>query len=699
MAGMILGTASYMSPEQAAGQPIDRRCDIWSFGVLLHEMLTGKRMFQGETVSYTLADVLRAQIDLSDLSPSIPRPVRHLLQRCLERDPMRRLRDIGEARIALEDAIDKPDATEETGSTTTTPVSGGSRLPWLVAALGIGIAAAGLVWVSLRDRPPAEPTRRFTVTMPNSGNSRQGDGAAITISPDGKLIVTRGGAGSDDILYVRSLDDFDPFPIEGTSGARAPLFSPDGRWIAFITTLGLQKVRPSGGAAVTLGWVPGSTAGYDWASDGFFYYSTEGQLWRLPDVGGEAERLTNNDRTAGQGFGEPHAVPEAGIVLCSTRIVPGIQANLFALDLRTKEIKDLDMPGADPSYLPTGHVLFHQSNQVVVAGFDIDALEFTGTPHAVLERTWVDESRMQLAVSANGTAVYLPRRPGDTQSLVYVGPNGEIEPLLSESLPFSRLNDPRISPDGNRLVVSVDNGAIWMIDLLTETSTLLTESGFYPLWSPDGSEIVFSTARNKTYDIYRVPVDLSRPEELLLDRENNMRTMDWTDQNVIVLREELPKKGMDLQHWSDRNDESTLETLLDGPDDELAPIVSPNGKWVAYVSDYSGIDEIYVTSFPVPAARSKISNKGGNSPTWSPDGKTLYYLEGLKMIAVAIETEPAFRVLGRESLFEGEYVQYRWSRQYDITPDGEHFVMIKNPPRGDIEVITNWFQELNNLND
>jgi Tol biopolymer transport system component len=175
--------------------------------------------------------------------------------------------------------------------------------------------------------------------------------------------------------------------------------------------------------------------------------------------------------------------------------------------------------------------------------------------------------------------------------------------------------------------------------------------------------------------------------------------MDWTAQNVIVLREEIRDKGMDLLAWIDPGDESTIATLLDGADDELAPVVSPDGKWMAYVSNYSETDEIYVTSFPVAGARSKVSNQGGHSPTWSPDGKTLYYLEGLSMVAVAIETEPAIRVLSREVLFEDEFVQYRWSRQYDITPDGERFIMIKNPPRGNVEVITNWFQELRDLED
>ena len=249
---------------------------------------------------------------------------------------------------------------------------------------------------------------------------------------------------------------------------------------------------------------------------------------------------------------------------------------------------------------------------------------------------------------------------GETQSLVFVDREGKIQPVVPEGLPFSSLNDPRISPDGKRLVVTVGSGALWMIDLLTQTSTMLTEHGFYPLWSPDGSRIIFTSAQNKTFDVYSIPVDLSTPEELVLDVENNMRTMDWTKNDTLVLREQIPQKGMDLRYWADRTDESTITNFLDGPDDELAPVVSPDGNWIAYVSNYSGPDEIYVTSFPAAGARSKITNNGGSSPTWSPDGKTVYYLEGLKMVAVSLETKPEFRVLSRESLFEGEYVQYRW---------------------------------------
>jgi serine/threonine protein kinase/Tol biopolymer transport system component len=699
VAGMILGTASYMSPEQAAGQPIDRRCDIWSFGVVFFEMLSGKRMFEGETLSHTLADVLRAEIDLTRLPPDLPKNVRRLVERCLERDANRRLRDIGEARIALQDAIDNPEPDQEPEAELQTASAGDSRWPWLITALAVLLAVVAMTGIAMREDPAPEPVRRFTVTMPNSGNSRQGDGAAIAISPDGNLIVTRGGAGSDDILYMRALDQFEARPVEGTSGASLPQFSPDGRWLAFVASGEVKKVRVSGGASTTIGWYTAAVAGYHWAPDDWIYYPGQGQLWRSPANGGEPEQLSESESAQTMGYREPFAIPERGVVLCSTTSGRGgDEKRLLVLDLATKEMKDLQMHGAGPRYLPTGHLLFAQSDSVVVAGFDLETLEFTSSPVSVLARAWVDQDHVQLGIASNGTVAYMPRRPGETQALVYVDHAGKVEPVVQAGLPFSSLNDPRISPDGDRVAVTVESG-IWMLDLLTQTTTLLTENGFYPVWSPDSSEILFTTTRNKTFDIYRVPVDLSQPEQLVLDVDNNMRTMDWTAQNVVVLREELAKKGMDLRHWSDLDDESKIVNLLDGDDDELAPIVSPDGNWVAYVSDYSGPDEIYVTSFPTAGARTKISNSGGNSPTWSPDGKTLYYLDGLQMMAVTLETEPRFRVLSREKLFEGEYVQYRWSRQYDLHPDGKRFIMVKNPPRGDIEVVTNWFDVLRNLED
>jgi hypothetical protein len=366
---------------------------------------------------------------------------------------------------------------------------------------------------------------------------------------------------------------------------------------------------------------------------------------------------------------------------------------LLVLDLETKTVKDLNLPGSDARYLKTGHVLFAQGSSVFIVPFDLKKLAVTGSPVPVLPRAWVDGGQIHGDVSDNGSIAYLPRSRGESQSLVSVDLKGQVTPLFPDDLPFVSLNDPRFSRDGRRVVISTEGSGVWMLDLDTQTPTLLSENGFYPLWSPDGTELIFGSTRDISYDLYRAPVDLSHTEELLLDQDNNLRSADWVMQGGLVFREEIPDKGMDLKYWPDLGDETTIRTLLDGEDDELAPVVSRDGNWMAYVSDYSGQDEIYVTTFPEVGARIKMSNKGGNSPTWAPDGKHLYFFQGTELIDVAIETEPRLRVLGRSVLFEGNYVQYRWSRQYDIHPDGRSFILIKNPTHGSAEVITNWFAE------
>jgi len=693
VAGLILGTAAYMSPEQASGQPTDRRADIWSFGVMLHEMLSNKRLFAGETISHTLADVLRAPIELDDLPAGTPPAIRRLIERCLERDKMRRLRDIGEARIAIEDAIADPLKEDAVAGRTEIAPGPSSRLPWIVAGLAVVVAVIGLVWNPRGDSGSGEPTHRFALEVPNGGNTRQGDGKALAISPDGRYVVTRGGQGSEDMLHRRALDDFEPQPIEGTVGGRMPFFSRDNRWIGFLQATDFHKVRVQGGAAIRIGRTPASPNGIYWGDDDYIYYGGQGRLWRISADGGEAETLTDPEEEGTPRLVMPFLVAGSSVLLCNTPTGASQSGQLFALDIETRELKDLEMPGSNPRYLPTGHVLFAQADRVFVAPFDLNRVEFSGSPQAVHPRAWVDQGQMQLDVSTAGTVVYMPVSRGDSQALVTVDLEGQVVPLIPDGLSFISFNDPRISRDGRRLLISVEGGAIWMVDLDTQTPTLMSESGFYPLWSPDGSEIIFGTDRNESYDIYRRPVDLSRPEERFLDIENNLRSADWTRQNVLIIREEIPEKGMDLNYLPDV-DEPSMVSLLDGEDDELAPIVSYDGKWLAYVSNYSGNDEIYVTTFPEPGARIQLSTKGGNSPVWAPDGSTLYYFEGKSLIAVSIETEPRLRVTGRETLFEGEYVQYRWSRQYDIMPDGKRFILVKNPAQGNVEIVTNWFDEL-----
>jgi serine/threonine-protein kinase len=698
VAGLILGTAAYMSPEQASGQPTDRRADIWSFGVMLHEMLSNERLFAGETISHTLADVLRAPIVLDDLPEGTPPALRRLIERCLERDPLRRLRDMGEARIAIEDVLADPH--KEDGGTSAVTVTNAaapaSRLPWIVAGMAIVVAVAGFVWNGLGPAPATELTRRTALEIPNSGGTRQGDGQAVAVSPDGRAVITVGGY-TDQLLFRREVNDFEVRPIEGSAAGRNPFFSPDGEWIAFLTASELFKIRSTGGARIKIADVSSVPAGLAWADDGHIYYGLGGTLLRVSEDGGEPERVLSEEAQGELRLNLPFVVAGSNLLLCNTPNAPDTAGRLFAIDLKTGTLKDLKSLGSNPRYLPTGHLLYAQGDRVFVATFDLDKVEITGAPTPVHPRAWVDQGQIQMDISPEGTVVYLPATRGETQALVNVDMQGTVTPLLPDGLPFISLNDPRISPDGRRLFISTEGGAIWMVDLDTQTPTLMSETGFYPLWSPDGQAMVFATSRGDSYDVYYRPVDLSEPERLLLDEANNLRTMDWTAQNLLVIRDEIKDKGMDLKVYMDPLDPGSAVPLLEGPDDELAPEVSTDGKWMVYVSDYSGRDEIYVTTFPKAGARIQISTKGGNSPTWSPDGTTIYYFEGRQLMAVSVETEPRLRVTGREVLFEGNYVQYRWSRQYDIHPDGDHFILVKNPARGNVEIVTNWFDELRSM--
>jgi Tol biopolymer transport system component len=301
---------------------------------------------------------------------------------------------------------------------------------------------------------------------------------------------------------------------------------------------------------------------------------------------------------------------------------------------------------------------------------------------------------MHLDISLDGNVAYLPDLGDERPQLLLVDRSGVGERLVQADLPFRSLSDPRLSPDGTPVVVSANRLQVWVVDIRTETPTLLSESGFYPLWTIDGRDLVYGSTRGRTFDLYRIPADLSRQEEIILDWDQNLRAAEMAPDGTFIFREQIEGKGMDLRTWKDLDDTTTIAPLMEGPDDELSPAVSPDGRWMAYVSNLSGQDEVYVTTFPKPTSRVQASSGGGMGPAWSPDGKELYYTRGNAMIAARVDTQSGFRVLSREELFTGPYLQYRWQRQYDVTPDGEHFVMVLNPPRSVLEIVTNWLPTL-----
>ncbi len=687
-AGTILGTAAYMSPEQAKGKPLDRRSDIWSYGVMVYEMLVGQQLFAGETLGETMAEVLKGSLDLDALPAATPPAVRQLLRRCLDRDPATRLRDIGEARIVLADPHRAPEGAALAGG------HGGrsSRLPWALAGVLLVALAGVLAWGWVGQGGVAEaPSLHFSINNDTPVSLRSGDGRALAISPDGEMIVSISSAEDRPVLFLRRLDSFEASPIMGTENANQPTFSPDGKWLAFVNYQGLFKTSVSGGAPVLVADTPASVWGISWGTDGFIYLISTQSLMRVPEAGGAFETVYQSDQVGAYRY--PHALPGGRGVLLNTFTGGSITSRLMVYDLVQGEMKDLQMPGNDARYLDCGVVIFAQGGQVMGARFDVDALEFTGSQSPVLQRAWIEQDLMHLDVARNGTVAYLPAIANSRASLLMVDREGQRRPLIPGPVPFAGCSDPRLSPDGKRLALSVEGFQIWILDLETETPTIVSENGFYPVWSADGRELTYGSTRNRSFDLYRVPTDFSSPERILLDKENNLRAATIAPDGVFIFREEIPGKGMDLFYWPDE-DPANIRGLLEGPDDELAPDISPDGRWIAYVSGLSGRDEVYVTSFPDPGARIQISNGGGTSPAWSVDGREIFYMDGEQLVAARVEADPGLRVLAREPLFAGSYLQYRWHRQYEVHPDGEHLVMIENPPRGEIEVITHWFADV-----
>jgi Tol biopolymer transport system component len=689
--GVILGTAAYMSPEQARGQSVDKRADIWAFGCLLHEMLSGTQTFAGDTVSDTLVAVLTAKPDPTVLRNETPSSIRRLIERCTEKDSRRRLRDIGEARIAIEDTLADPgkgavQASERRGFSTTR-----AKLPWIVAAAAGALAVAAVAFNLVRPDASASEVGRFAIEYPHTQGQRYGDGRALAISPDGSVIVTTAAGGSDDLLFYRKIDEYEVHQIDAARTGRLPFFSPDGEWIGYVTSEGLRKINLAGGPPTRLGSLKAFSTGAAWSTNGFIYLTSSQQLWRVSEAGGEVEKV-DAPGLSSQAIGNPCAMPSGKTLLLS--VGQSADAKLVALDLETNSIRELGLQGADPRYLPTGHLVYTSANQVLVLRFDAEELAPVGTPIPVLPRVRIDGNTMQLAFSENGTAIYLPIDERGLRRMVMVDLGGNTEPVFTGTTPFFDNNDPRLSPDGSKLAMSESAGPIWVVDLESGTPIKLSESGFYPVWSPDGSHVAYGTTRSTSFNLMLRPLNMSEPEQVLLARDNNFRTADWASDGTLVVREEIPGKGMDLMRWSDVTDEETIEVLLDGDDDEVSPAVSPDSRWIAYVSNQSGRDEVYVTAFPNPKGIVQISVAGGANPSWSTDGREIYYFQGREFIAVTNATEPDFRVVGRRTLFEGDFRQYRWQRQYDVHPDGNHFVMIEDPPGGRVEVILNWFTEL-----
>jgi eukaryotic-like serine/threonine-protein kinase len=712
--GIILGTAAYMSPEQARGKTVDRRCDIWSFGALLFEMLSGKQAFAGEDVSHTLAAVIMKDPDWSALPATTPASIQRLVRRCLSKDPKQRLRDIGDARIAIEETLaGSPDVgavREPPLQSAPTPI-GRRALPWALAAVLALVLVALIIGNTLRQPLiPTRPIARLLVNLPPADHLALGLTPVLAMSPDGTRLVYVGNRGGSRQLYVRPLDRFEATPIPGTEGAETPFFSPDGQWVGFFADGKLKKVSLSGGVVMTLCSAP-ENRGASWGPDDtiIFAPSITLGLFRVSAAGGTPRPLTFLDRKKGDLF---HRWPE---------ILPGNRAALFTistggssdkarigvLSLETGETTRLVEGGTYARYVPSGHLVYARAGELLAVPFDLKRLEVTGPPVTILKGVSMHPiaGAAQFSFSGDGSLAYVPggSKVGE-RTLVWVDRDGAPQPLPAPQRPYLF---PRLSPDGQRLAVSIQgaNSGLWVYDLGRGTLSRLTESILPPRsnWTPDGKHVTFASAQSGAMDLYWTPADGSGAVERLTTSENFQVPGSWSpDGQVLAFSEADPTTGWDiwmLRLQGDRKPRPFLQT----PANESGPLFSPDGHSVAYGSDESGRNEIYVRPFPGPGGKMQISSDGGTEPMWARNGRELFYRNGDKMMVTAVETQPVFAASRPKLLFEGHYETGigPFEAGYDVSPDGQKFLMIKaseqEPAATQLNVVLNWSDELRRL--
>lgn len=640
--GLILGTPTYMSPEQARGRPVDRRTDIWAFGCLLFECLAGKRAFTGKSFSDVLAAIVAEEPDLSRLPAAIPAHVRTLLQRCFVKDPRGRLRDIGEARLLLADS--------GSGSSTWTPVDAGTGVPelesrrravsragWLVA-LVMGLVALGL-WLRSASKEPGVLLTRTTLGLPEEDAislTTAWSSACMQISPTGESVLYFGGARAE--LSLRNIDSFDSTKLAGTEGARFPVFSPDGRWVAYFADFGIWKVAVSGGAPIqvcTVSGEAGTMRGLAWGEgEIFFPAGMGGGLQAVPQAGGEARVVSSLDpKREDVSHRWPDLLPDGRHLLVTIKTAQTASFDdglIGVVSLETGQVQVLLKGGSFARYSPTGHILYARGSTLFAVAFDPDVLAIEGTPFEVLDDLAFDSATggAQFSVSDEGTLAYIPAFTDSWRfRLGWLDRSGAVVPLDLEQTDVS---GGVVSPSGDRIAATVlgANDATWIYDLVDNTSVRLTftpGNDQVPIWSPDGTHVAYTNDSSGSWSLYQVASDGSTPGEELLASSADDTPTSWSPDGSRLLFTRSEADG-DEDIWALQMDgERQAEPWLETDRAELLGVFSPDGRWVAYVSDASGNLEVYVRPFAGPGATTRISRAGGTVPVWAPDGASLLY--------------------------------------------------------------------------
>jgi len=698
-AGQILGTAAYMSPEQARGKAVDKRTDIWAFGCVLYEVLARKKAFGGATVSDSIAAVLGREPDWNALPAKTPETLRNLLRRCLQKDLQKRLRDIGDAGLDLEEALAEPakagPAPASSTMTRRTVISG-------LAGAAVGAAAGVLGLRRGRNGAPRSLTR-FSISLPEGSVLEASFNRRVGISPDGTHIaynVTAVGQGSNPAVqkfYLRPLGDLEAKLLPG---AGTPFFSPDGRSIGFLWgtagNMQLRRIGLGGGAPLTVCAVE-APAGATWAADDTIYFvgSVPGGVMRVPASGGKPKEAAKIDFAKGERMHKYPCVLPGGEAVLFTVTTADTEtfddAHIAVLNTGTGQRKTVVEGGTHPRYSPSGHLVYARGGNLLAVSFDAKRLEVTGQPFTILEGVLmsVNSGVANYDISASGDLVYVPGvADKGERTLVWVDRDGKAEPL---PLPPRSYLHPRLSPDMRQLAVEVEGPShdFYLYDFARGVLSKMTTDGVshWPVWSPDGTQLVYRSGPMMLWRMWRVPADRSRAAEQLPGTGISQNAESWSpDGDSIAYTAITPEAGAHIMVESLKGAHES-RPFVDVKAPAGSPKFSPDGRWLAYCSNESGKAQVYVQAFPGPGPKVQVSNDGGTDPVWKRTGGELYFRNGDKMMVVPVSTAPTFRAGRPQVVWEGHYSHGMstscgppgpTSSNYDVTADGRRFLMIRD---------------------
>jgi Tol biopolymer transport system component len=672
--GVILGTPGYMSPEQARGLPVDKRADVWAFGCVLYEMLCGRAPFPGATPSDVLATVLQQEPDWQALPASTPPSIRRLLVRCLEKDLPRRLRDLGDGRLELDDADAPAPAVDHVARAR-------RRTPWLVAAGAAAVAAAALVWPR---SSPSPPPIQFALTA--------GDGVAITEvpvpSPDGRRLVFQGRSlAGESALWVRTLDSPSTRRLAGTENAQRPFWSPDGAFVGFAADGTLKRASVAGGPVQRIVGLDPTTLGATWNRDNVVVFSPSNKapLHRVSGAGGRDEPLTVLDAERRENSHRwPHFLPDGRHFLFTARSDLPEQTAIYVASLDDpRSPKRLLSVQSRALYVSSGHLLFVRDNVLLQQPFNPSRLELSGDPVAIAGDVVTDRGGAYAAIAASADGAVITYNTLTPARLVWRDRSGRDLGTIAVRGDFSQI---RLSPDASQaLVVMPDpqngNRDVWVVTLDTGALTRVTShpgGDWFPVWSPDGSEVVFTSDRDQTQAFYRIRLSGGGGEQTVFTASTPgfIAPTDWSPDGQSLLMHTYPRGDISLLPLSPG---ATPRAITTSPFTEWVAAFSPDGQRVAYVSDESGVEEIYVRAIPSPE-RQRVSVDGGIQPRWRRDGSELFYIgAGDRLFAARVVQRPRFALHTPVALFDACSTtrgNNPFSYRYDVAPDGERSLWI-----------------------